>query len=87
MKRVLHICNVPRIICHRLIGGHHTPGHRMAVGLVIMIGGVAVAKSAHAAEYVIIQGGLDLLGYAIHGLGAVPFIEWLLEEEKDREEE
>lgn len=72
------IFDLPHALCLWLIGEEHHIAHRMVAGFCIMAVGVGVAKSAHAAPHIIVQGGLDLMGYFIHGLGAVPFIEWFI---------
>lgn len=72
--------NLPKALCQACLGHNHSHGHRMLAGLVVMAVGVAIAKAgaeynAFAVHYV-----TDAVGFAVHGLGAVPFLEWLLEE-------
>lgn len=52
----------------------------MLAGTVVMIIGVAIAKSANIFHYEILHYSLDLCGYAVHGLGCAPFIEYLMED-------
>jgi hypothetical protein len=78
--RVLHVGNVPRIICSHLLGHHHDKRHRMIAGFCVMVVGVGCAKLAVFTSYELAKYLLDLFGYAIHGLGLTPFIESLLEE-------
>lgn len=76
--RHLHLANLPREVCLHLIGPQHKPHHRMIAGAVIMVAGVLIAKSAEHFHAFPAHVALDLVGYMIHGLGAVPYIEWLL---------
>lgn len=79
MHRVIHMANLPREICHKLIGPQHSTGQRIIVGSVIMCGGVVIAKfGAHFPPDAILHYVMDVAGYFIHGLGAVPLIEWLV---------
>lgn len=81
MKKFIRVVNLPRWICHHLIGEQHKTGHRMAVGGVVMLGGVLLAKCAEGMPHYV--GVLvDMTGYGIHALGATPYIEWLLLEEE-----
>lgn len=81
MHRHLQYINLPRAICRSLIGRTHQPHHRMAVGVVIMATGVVIAQGSHLVELFIFRAAFDLVGYGVHGLGAVPFLEWLLEDD------
>lgn len=75
--------NVPRMICQALIGKGHQTHHRIAVGGAIMCTGVLIAQGGHLVEVVIFKATLDLIGYTLHGVGIVPFLEWLLEADKN----
>lgn len=44
-----------------------------------MVVGVAVAKLAGDVHFLLAHYALDIIGYGIHGLGAVPFIERVIE--------
>lgn len=66
--------DVPKIISKHLIGKEHQPKHHMLVGGVIMIGGVIMAITASVHSSVIVHIVGDLIGYALHGIGLVPFI-------------
>lgn len=83
MKRALSKINIPKAICYKLIGKHHKPGHRMIVGAAFMFSGVMVAHSGFFFQMILIQASLDMVGYGIHALGSVPFLEWLLEDPSD----
>lgn len=74
------IVNLPKSVCCFLLGKDHHIAHRMIAGIVIMTIGVATAKSAHAVTSEIVQISLDMVGYAVHGLGAVPFVSYLVGE-------
>lgn len=82
-SKLLHAvrwANVPKRLANAMIGHDHSPLWRMGFGVVIMAGGVAIAKSAHDMA-TFWQYTLDLVGYGIHGLGLTPVIETLLEVE------
>ena len=67
---------LPVVACKNLFGEKHTPNHRMVVGSVFMITGVGVAKLFP--EVIIVHYFMDLFGYAIHGMGLMPFLEQLV---------
>lgn len=58
-----------------LHGPEHSFRHKAICGTFVMFIGVAIAKSAslfdaHVAHYM-----LDMTGYLVHGVGAIPLIE------------
>lgn len=77
-RRVLHHANVPRIVCSHMLGDTHSHAHRMSVGAVVMIAGVGIAKSVGHSHYELIAASGDLLGYLVHGAGAVPYVDWFM---------
>ncbi len=81
--RVIHIVlirlNVVRPVCDSLVGKHHTVRHRMITGVIIMVIGVAIAKVVGHSPYAMLAGIGDGVGYALHGLGLMPFAEHLSE--------
>lgn len=78
INNILHNTNLPKLLCKHLFGHKHTHRHRMVVGVGVMVVGVAVAKfSTHLDIYYIHFAG-DVFGYAMHGLGATPFIEYFI---------
>ena len=72
--------NVVRPICRNLVGQHHGFAHRAVVGVGIMLLGVVLAKTIGHHEYAIIALLGDTLGYGLHGIGLIPFVEHLLED-------
>lgn len=74
-KDILEKANIPKIICVHLIGEEHSVHHRMGVGVITMAIGVVIAKSTSGIYFVQFAG--ELLGYLIHGIGSIPFVEWL----------
>lgn len=71
--------NLPRVALRHMTGSDHTPAHHMVAGGGIMVIGVLIAKSAYLLpDLLVIHVGVDLVGYLIHGIGAVPFIEHLI---------
>lgn len=77
--RIIRVINLPRKAAQWAIGKEHTASHRMVAGAVIAVVGVGVAKlpvEQAAAHYF-----CDLFGYALHGVGIIPYAEWLIETE------
>lgn len=77
--------NVSKVVCDHLIDEKHTNGHRMIVGIFIMSVGVSVSK-IHVA-YTIMHFLLDGVGYAIHGIGLIPFVDTLSKHAHDEHQE
>jgi len=75
---VLRKIDVTRVISNHLIGKNHKPYHRFAVGIVIMVSGVSFTEVSYLFSPMIIHITGDVIGYFIHGLGAVPFIDFIL---------
>lgn len=79
MKKLLHRLNLPRYICNILVDKKHCLCHRYFVGILVMMCGVVIAKTIghHPTHYIALVG--DTLGYGLHGIGLIPFVETLLE--------
>lgn len=73
--------DLARVICKHLHGEQHSLAHRMIAGFAIMASGVGLAKMGAETHHLsfLLAFWLDLVGYLIHGVGAIPFIEWLVE--------
>jgi hypothetical protein len=85
-EKIVRIAYLPRLICIHLIGEHHTHGHRMIVGTVFIFIGVIIAKgSAMIGHSLPLHIAGDALGYAIHGMGFVPFGEYVILKGKTEE--
>lgn len=69
--------DITRIICLHLVGDDHTPAHRCATGVVLMVIGVGLTKVLLLVPFPLAHYIGDLIGYGIHGLGTVPFVEVL----------
>jgi hypothetical protein len=71
---LFNILNLPKHICDNLLNDKaHTHVHRMFVGLIIMPIGVFISKcftDVYIAHFM-----CDVIGYAIHGMGLMPFLE------------
>lgn len=75
---MVHIDPV-KIVCNHLIGDNHTKTHKLTIGAFIMIIGVTISKSIiflGEGSFIIII--VDGIGYLIHGIGAVPYVEIVL---------
>lgn len=81
MKQVIDKLNLPKIICSHVIGKGHSKYHRRWCGVGVMAVGVVVAEFlgmachelgafSHAGMFV-----CNIIGYGLHGIGLVPFIE------------
>lgn len=79
VQMVCHNVNVPRVLCDHMLNEGHTSRHRMAVGALVMVCGVMIAKCTSHAAYEALEVSGDLLGYLIHGIGAVPFVDHLIQ--------
>jgi hypothetical protein len=65
-------------ICEHLFGKNHTHGHRIIVGVVIMLVGVTISKGAMMFEGIIVHYLMDAVGYGIHGIGLAPTLEYII---------
>lgn len=70
------ILNIPHHVCQHLVGEQHTATHRMMVGAIIMISGV---YSIQLFEFhtLIFRVVADVVGYGVHGIGLIPFADYL----------
>lgn len=84
LDKIAEKINLPLIICNHLFGEKHSHIHRMSAGMVVMTCGVLISKSAGDVHYVIVHLLADGIGYMIHGIGAVPYIEYLIAQAKTR---
>jgi hypothetical protein len=66
--------NPCKTVADHLISKNHTHGHRIIVGLGVMVVGVIISKSG-ASGTAIVHIMTDGVGYAIHGMGAMPLLE------------
>lgn len=76
VRLILVRVNVIRPICSVVLGKNHSILHRMVAGFLMAAVGVFVAK--HGASWVN-EYLADGVGYGLHGVGLVPFIEYLSE--------
>ncbi len=71
---ILNSLNLPRVITTHLIGKKHTNTHRKMVGVGVMIIGVLLVKVLGHIDIYVIHIAADIVGYAIHGIGLIPFV-------------
>lgn len=76
---VLEKLDVTKPICEHLIGTNHTDIHRIFTGAIIMVAGVSLVKFSMSTSYFFLQFTGDILGYLIHGIGAIPILKKLEE--------
>jgi hypothetical protein len=62
------------LCCNHLVGKNHTHSHRMVVGTGIILLGVLISKSGIGLSGPI-HLALDGIGYLVHGVGAIPYLE------------
>lgn len=79
LRKALEKVNFPKYACLHLIGEKHSKGHRMGVGVIVMITGVVIAKSLAGVTVLQINIVGDVIGYMIHAIGAIPFIDHIVE--------
>lgn len=85
-KSILDSVNLPKYVCHRLVGEDHPKSHRMIAGALVMAVGVIVAKTMAPIHFFQLHILGDIIGYGIHALGAVPFIDHIIESNKENKE-
>lgn len=76
------IC-VSKMICDHLVGEEHSSIHRYSVGVVIMGIGVGLTKAVFLIDLGIIHYLGDVIGYGIHGIGAIPFVDGLIKKHQE----
>lgn len=79
--------NIPHLICNHIIGKEHKIQHRITVGTAIMMIGVLISKSGGGISLIIIHYLFDAIGYGLHGIGLIPWIEYITENVEKRNEE
>ena len=75
--KTLQFLDLSKIITYHIIGKNHTITHRKCTGVVLAIVGVCIAHGFASADIFIIKLFGDVVGYALHGIGIIPFIEQL----------
>lgn len=80
---MIKFINLPRALCNHIIGEHHSVSHRLFAGGIVMVVGVSTAKTAVFFQFFPLHLGVDLIGYLIHAMGAVPYIELMMEKDHD----
>lgn len=78
LKKLVRAVNVPHHVCTHMFGKDHSHAHRMSVGALVMVCGVTFVKLVHVANFPVMI-LVDIVGYAVHGVGLTPFIEAALE--------
>ena len=78
VKATMKTLNVARHLCDHVVGKKHSHAHRMVAGSIVMACGVLIAK-IHV-EAMLAGLMVDGLGYLVHGIGAIPFVEAVMAE-------
>lgn len=85
MKIAAKVIEIPTKLTNHLVGENHTMRHRKITGVFIIMVGVIVAKSGNLISIHIIHYLCDAVGYLIHGIGTIPFVEQILNSQKHEE--
>ena len=65
-------------IFHHLLDKKKSEHHRLLTGLTIMLIGVSLTKVVLIFDSVLIHTFADTIGYGLHALGSVPFVDIFL---------
>lgn len=82
-KSKLDCVNIPKRMADHAFGHHHSHRHRMVFGVVFMAIGVLIAKLLHFNLLTHILA--DIVGYGVHGMGAVPFIDFAIAQSNNQQ--
>lgn len=75
MKKFLNSIDPSRFIAKHVLGPKYTLTHRKVIGTLLMILGVCGVKIfSHEFDSIIVHIVTDILGYAFHGIGLLPWI-------------
>lgn len=77
--KLLSRFNIPHLICNHILGKEHKLRHRITVGTVFMVAGVLVSKVGGGVSIIVLHYLFEVFGSAIHGIGLVPWIEYITE--------
>lgn len=72
LLKTLSKCDLTKPLTDHIAGKNHTKTHRRCVGGVILIIGVLISKLG--GDIVVLHVVFDAFGYALHGVGLIPFI-------------
>lgn len=68
-----------KTVGEHLVGDTYSSRHRITTGVVIMVIGVLVSKTGGG---MIVHLIVDVVGYGLHGLGLIPFVDHLVDHYK-----
>lgn len=74
IKKLWFHPDVPKAVRDHLLSNKHSPRHKFIFGTMIMFAGVGIVKGSTVIDSVAIHFFADVLGYLLHGVGAVPVI-------------
>jgi len=72
VNKLLNRCNLTKNITDHLCNEHYTKLHRRITGGILIFFGVIISKCG--GEFAAVHIVCDAFGYAIHGIGLIPFI-------------
>lgn len=75
--------DIPKNLCNHVIGDNHTHKHRLICGTIIIMIGVGIVKGAMFFEGVAVHFIAESVGFLIHGIGSIPYIELISKIGKD----
>ena len=76
---VVRKVNIIVPVCDALLGDKHSIRYRMATGVAVMAVGVSIAKVFGHVANPLLAYSADAIGFGIHAIGMVPFIDHLVE--------
>jgi len=79
MRKLLRKINIIHHTCDILAGDKHKFIHRAIVGIIVMVVGVVIFKTLGYHDTPSIAIFSSVVGHSIHGIGLIPFVEYLLE--------
>lgn len=82
MKKFLAKINIARHVCSCLAGKKHHFRLRAFVGIMVMVVGAIIMKMIGHNDHLGIAITGDIVGLGLHGVGLIPFVEFILELEE-----
>lgn len=77
INKLIKCIDISRYISNHLVGENHSLTHRKITGVFVMITGVLITKAVITIPDMTIHVVGDIVGYAIHGIGLIPFVSGL----------
>lgn len=82
IKRSHFHVDVPQSVRSHLLGQNHTQRHKFVFGSLIMLLGVSMVYTAKTIDSMLVHIVVDVIGYGLHAIGAIPAIKAIDKEGK-----